>query len=197
MATPIQPSDLLRALYQVLNAMASAVTRANDLKGGGGYENWTLVQFLLNLTNTGDYDYLREARFGRLRVDIAFNQANVAPRTPAILTEWKCNPDANSLSAGCTGDIEKFVDVLRDTPVGPVLPLPLIIGVGPQGAAFTGYERYQISDSRMFLYLSSADTWKAKNVWDRTWYSQPHASDVGDLSPLRGDAAGEDAMATL
>lgn len=184
MPTPIQPNALLNNIYQWLTAAAPSVRNANQLNGGGGYENWAVVQYLLNLTGAGDFDYRREAPVGRMRIDIAFNLGQVAPLTPAILTEWKCNPSANTLSVGCTGDIEKFVDVLEALPVAAVLPLPMIIGVGPAGAGFPGYSSVPIPDAGLSLYLSTATTWATKGVLDKTWYSQNPTAPGDDLSHL-------------
>ncbi len=185
--TPIQPRALLEDLYGMLRADAPDVARANGLTGGGGYENWTIVRFLLHLTRTVAYDYRREFVFGRMRIDIAFNQGDATPATPPTLTEWKCNPNSNSLAAGFHSDIEKFVTVLTDMPVRSVLPLPLVLGVGPVGAGFSGCAAYPLgTDPQLFLYLSSAATWSSKGVLDKTWYSQ--APEWATGSPLLGGA---------
>jgi hypothetical protein len=159
-------------LSQMLTAMAPIVKKANDLNGGGGYENWTIVQYLLNLTSMIDYEYQREFQVDRMRVDIAFNMTNQSPQTPLILTEWKCNPDATKLSTGCGQDIDKFTDVLRELPAGQVLPLPLVIGIGPPGANFPDYKATNIGDVNMKLYTSTRDTWETRGVLDKTWYSR-------------------------
>jgi hypothetical protein len=159
-------------LGQLLTATATTLRKVNNLTGGGGYENWAIVQYLVNLTSTVDYEYQRELQVDRMRVDIAFNMVNQSPRTPLILTEWKCNPDANGLSVGCGQDIDKFTDVLNRIQIGQVRPLPLVIGIGPPYASFPGCRAANIGDINMCLYTSTADTWKASGVFDKTWYSQ-------------------------
>jgi hypothetical protein len=193
MPIPIQPGALVDGLYQFLRSIAPNVRRANDFRGGGGYENWTLVQFLLAATSTADYDYRREAPYARARIDIAFNENNIAMPTPLIWTEWKCNPNANTLSVGFTGDIQKLVRVLTDFTPGQVLPLPLILGVGPEHATFPGCAGYPIDDREsMFMYTSTAATWEAMVVYDKTWYSQLGSAEEGDALLSAALRAGAD-----
>ncbi|MFE9749164.1 hypothetical protein ACFYOT_30000 [Saccharothrix saharensis] len=64
---------------------------------------------------------------------------------------------------------------VRRRPAGGVHPLPLVLGVGPDGAPpFTGFTKYGAAGGPC-LYLSTRATWEAVGVAGSTWY----AHDIG------------------
>lgn len=180
MAFSITPHQLTTCFQDVFNFRYPDFVVANNLPGGGGYENWALVNFLLYVQyRYGDFNCQREffvQGTGRtaVRVDLVFNQNMITPETPFILTEWKCGPDHNALSTGCTEDVGKLAQVVQryaTNPPGGVYPLPLVLGIGPDGTPpFAGFTKYGASGGPC-LYLSTRATWEAVGVADSTWYA--------------------------
>lgn len=94
----------------------------------------------------------------------------VAPGTPLILTEWKCNPDRTALATGCTEDVQKFIDILGYYGARQTYPLPLVFGIGPDGPPLsTGFTTDSFGDG-LALYTSGPGTWSALGLLGYTWY---------------------------
>ncbi|MER5260881.1 hypothetical protein ABTZ99_02200 [Actinosynnema sp. NPDC002837] len=195
MPFPLTPDALDTCMKDVFDYQYPDFAAANNLVGGGGYENWALVNFLRYLKyRYGDFDYRREfpaQRTGgtQVRVDLAFNANSVTPATPLILTEWKCNPDLNALATGCTQDVQKFVDVLGFYGSRKFYPLPLVFGIGPDGPPVAnGFTKFGFG-SGLALYASSPATWSALGLLGYTWYEhqplpEPVAQDGAPPAPV-------------
>ncbi|QQQ74950.1 hypothetical protein IOD16_28060 [Saccharothrix sp. 6-C] len=202
MTYSIRPDFLVDCFRDTFNSRYPDFQVADNLAGGGGYENWTLVNFLLYLKyRYGDFDYQREftvdgSEGRQTRVDLVFNWHMITPTTPFILTEWKCNPVYSAMATGCSADVGKLARIISDyshNPPGRVYPLPLVFAVGPDGEPpFAGFGKYGFGGGTSF-YLSGAATWEAVGVYAYTWYAhnvrpEPTASnrDAVDRSKAEG-----------
>ncbi|MCC8245113.1 hypothetical protein [Saccharothrix luteola] len=176
MSYSITPALLELSITDVFDYQYPEFVTANGLTGGGGYENWALVTYLLYLRyRHGQFDYQREYPAGakggrRVRVDLAFNPNMVTAGTPLILTEWKCNPDRTDLETACTQDVQKFVDILEYYGPRKIYPLPLVFGIGPDGPPLAkGFTTYSFGDG-LALYTSGPGTWSPLGLLGYTWY---------------------------
>ncbi|MEU5877249.1 hypothetical protein [Spirillospora sp. NPDC047279] len=107
-------------LWEWFGQVAPTIEKARTLKGGGGFEQWAVIEFLRWQTakRGPDLNYRREytaAKGLKRRFDVAYNCPDVAPPgkdDPVMLTQWKCGNTANSVSMEIQKDIGTFSEAL-------------------------------------------------------------------------------------
>ncbi len=164
--------------------LAYYFSQAAVIKGGGGYENWALMTYLLYLQGlNGDFHYKREYPMGRRKVDLAINAGGVidpSRDSPLILTEWKVNNNYHNLFRNISLDIEKFDEL---APYFQNYPCPFVFGIGPyeSGDPLFYFGRAEIPNTNLAFYYSTWATWKYKNIYDVTWYKYKYGDAGADL----------------
>ncbi|MFT7840187.1 hypothetical protein Q5530_28935 [Saccharothrix sp. BKS2] len=164
-------------------------SQAAATKGGGGFENWALMTYLLYVRGiNGDFYYRREYPMGNRRVDLAINAGGLidpSKNSPLILTEWKVNNNYNNLFYNFSLDIEKFDEL---SPLFKNYPCPFVFGIGPHndGNPPFYFGRYGIPNTNLAFYYSTWATWKHyKSLYDQTWYWYKYGETVEDLTSER------------
>ncbi len=142
----VKPADLLNDLMAWVTADAAVVEGVRRLRGGGGWEQWSVLQFLRwQIPHRGqgdDLDYHREFPVPGIprRFDIAYNcvtvQLDVDPNYPVILTQWKCGNDGNGVAYEVNKDLGTLVEIKR--PGGEQAWKPLIVVLCPEPVPFAG-----------------------------------------------------------
>lgn len=165
--------------------LAYYFSQAANIRGGGGYENWALMTYLLFIQGlNGDFYYQREYPMGGRRVDLAINAGgpiDPSRNSPLILTEWKVNNNYNNLFYNFSIDIEKFDEL---SPFFEDYPCPFVFGVGPYANGDPRYYfgKYAIPHTNLAFYYSTWATWKLyKNLYDKTWYKYKYGETGEDL----------------
>jgi hypothetical protein len=167
---PITVDQGFQDLSGWLAADAGMIEKVRRLNGGGGWEQWCVIQFLrwqLDAQPPGfALDYQRELSFQsgsiRRRFDIAYNYNNVNPTTghPLILTQWKTGNDGNYVSMEVTKDLETLAEVGRNPNVVLIVVVLCAQRVDFPGVAEVGPFR----NTEVRLYHSTNKTWEAVGV---------------------------------
>jgi hypothetical protein len=164
----VKPAEFLSDLVAWLTADAATVEGIRRLRGGGGWEQWSVLQFLRwQIPNRGrgdDLDYQREFAVPNLarRFDIAFNcvtvQIDADPNYPLILSQWKCGNDGNAVAYEVNKDLGTLVEIRR--PEGGQAWLPLIVVLCPEDVPFAGVQKSAaIPNTNVRLHMSTDATW--------------------------------------
>ncbi len=170
----LSEEELRFDLQAWLWAEAAVIEMARGLRGGGGWEQWAVVQFLrwqdAKYQGDGGVNYQREWPLQEgpksRRFDIAYNCVAGQPAPdaehPLIFSQWKTGYNDNTVSAEVTKDIQTLVEPLRAAHV-PAPWLPLIVVFGPPGVTFAGSWTPENAPpaTQVRITLSTADTWKA------------------------------------
>lgn len=165
----ITPAQGLQDLQAWMNARGSVFDTVRQLNGGGGWEQWSVIDFLtwqLAYRAQLPISYQREFRVDGLRraFDIAYNvppdiDGPLTRDQPLILTQWKCLNDSNAASMGATQDIGTLTEA-RQTILPGFFWLPVLVILCPGQVAFPGVQSQQIPGTQVRLHASSPDTWR-------------------------------------
>ncbi|WP_020666294.1 hypothetical protein [Amycolatopsis nigrescens] len=180
----ISLADFAKRAIDGFGSISNKMAGALSVRGGGGVEGWSVLEYLLLMQAEyrASLDYYREylldgvpSSLGgprRVLIDLAFNVTVNDPTYPQILSEWKCKPDGNALSAGLFEDIDVFEHVLPYYQErGYPKPYPMVVGIGPRYSnPAPGMEAVELGNG-VFLYLSTDKTWKHFNVYSLTAYA--------------------------
>ncbi|MFT7839758.1 hypothetical protein Q5530_26750 [Saccharothrix sp. BKS2] len=140
---------------------------------GGGYENWSVMTYLLYLQGiNGDFWYKREYPMANRYVDLAINAGGTidpSKDSPLILTEWKVSRDYEKLMYGCADDIDKIQEL---SPYFEEYPCPYVFGIGPAtaGDPHFYFGKYAVPGTGLAFYYSTGSTWASKGIYNSTWY---------------------------
>lgn len=172
----LSEEELRFDLQAWLWAEAPAIEMVRGLRGGGGWEQWSVIQFLrwqhAKYQGAGGVNYQRELQLQGprpRRFDIAYNCVAGQPppdaEHPLILSQWKTGYNDNAVSAEVTKDIQTLVEPLRAANM-PAPWLPLIVVFGPLSVTFAGSWTPQDAPpgTQIRITLSTADTWKTYNL---------------------------------
>jgi hypothetical protein len=155
----ITVAEGVQDLAQWLAQDAVAIEGVRNLNGGGGWEQWSVIQFLRwQLGNRHNLDYQREWKSPQVRrsYDIVYNVTQNDANHPIIVTQWKCGNDGNNVSMEVTKDIGTLIE-LGKRGVYPVLLILCAQNVNFGGVGSSG----QIPGTTVRLYYSTDATWKA------------------------------------
>jgi hypothetical protein len=161
----ITQEQLLRDLEGWLGADATAIQQARRLQGGGGWEQWCIIQFLrwqLNAQPPGiDFEYQRELSLWsgpvQRRFDIGYNYESFnARQAPLILTQWKAGNNGNYVSSEVTRDLGTLTEFSHFEGVEP-----LIVALCPEKVNFPGVaESGPVDGTNVRIYVSTPQTWQ-------------------------------------
>ncbi|GAA2427956.1 hypothetical protein GCM10010191_46090 [Actinomadura vinacea] len=175
MPEAITPQQGFNDFWTWINAEIQSIETARALKGGGGWEQWALIQFLLWQTaRRPTVSYQREFKVKGLRraFDIAYNLPSnvpITPDKPLILTQWKAKNDGNEASReaqtdlGTLQEFKQHIYTHVETVAGMKVPiLPILVILCPEQVNFQGVQPSEkIGNSDVRLWTSTDKTLSA------------------------------------